>query len=85
MAAIFDALMGPMGGILAALTGAAAIWMRGRQTGRADEQQKHAADAAQAERDAHDRINAREADRPVDDDAVLNRLRSAERRLRDGD
>lgn len=51
-----EALIGPLGGIVAAVVGAVLIWMRGRSTGRRDAEQRHAADAAQAEREAHDRI-----------------------------
>jgi len=45
---------------LAGIVGALVYGRVERGKGRADERQKHAADAAQAERDAHDRINRAE-------------------------
>lgn len=53
MAALIEAMIGPLGGILGALVVAVGIWLRGRHAGAQDAEQDKLKDEVRA----HDRIN----------------------------
>lgn len=73
MAAIVDALIGPLGGIVALLVGAVGIWLR--RSGQQKERAKTLAKEAANEREAHDRITNAPTGRGLSDDERREWLR----------
>ena len=68
---MIDALLGPLGGILAAIVTAVGIWLAGRQSGKAKAETKAAQKAA---KDTHTAIEVRNETDALDDPAVNSAL-----------
>lgn len=72
MAAIIDALIGPLGAVAAVVAAIVAAWARGRQSG-AEKAEKH---GYETELRAHERINDADIGGGATDAERINRLRN---------
>ena len=57
MTALLDALIGPLGGLLAGIVAVAVAWLTGRRKGAADATQKREAQDARDYRETRERID----------------------------